>query len=89
MDDDNRAFAPCPTCGNDDIDSLVWDDPDGWNGFVLCLACGTLYNPMTGEERRLPDLPDRTPRLLSLKTNSVPFTNARSTPGRWRSDARP
>jgi hypothetical protein len=29
MKDDNRAFAPCPTCGNDDIDSLVWDDPDG------------------------------------------------------------
>ena len=52
MDDDNRACAPCPTCGNSDIDSLVWDDPDGWNGFVLCLACGTLYNPMTGEERR-------------------------------------
>jgi hypothetical protein len=52
MDDDNRAFAPRPTCGDDDIDSLVWDDPDGWNGFLLCLACGTLYNPMTGEERR-------------------------------------
>jgi|HubBroStandDraft_4_1064222.scaffolds.fasta_scaffold1096828_1 hypothetical protein len=45
MNDDNRASAPCPTCGNDDIDTLVWDDPDSWNGFVMCLACGTRYNP--------------------------------------------
>jgi uncharacterized Zn finger protein len=49
MNDDNRAFAPCPTCGNDDIDTLVWDDLYGWDGFVKCLACGTLYNPINGE----------------------------------------
>ena len=49
MDDDNRACTPCPTCGNDDIDKLVWDDPDGGADFVTCLVCGTRYNPITGE----------------------------------------
>jgi hypothetical protein len=29
MDNNDPAFAPCPTCGNDDVDTLVWDDPDG------------------------------------------------------------
>ena len=49
MNADNRAFAACPTCGNDDIDTLVWDDPDGGTDFVACLVCGTRYNPLTGE----------------------------------------
>jgi Zn ribbon nucleic-acid-binding protein len=52
MDDDNHAFAACPTCGNDDIDTLVWDDPDGGADFVTCLTCGTPYNPITGELQR-------------------------------------
>ncbi len=49
MNDENRAFVPCPTCGNDDIDTLVWDDPDGGIDFVVCLECGTRYHPFTGE----------------------------------------
>jgi uncharacterized Zn finger protein len=49
MNDNNRAFAQCPTCGNEDIDTLVWDDLYGWDGFVKCLACGTRYNPINGE----------------------------------------
>jgi hypothetical protein len=52
MDDDNRACAPCPTCGNDNVDTLVWDDPDGGADFVTCLVCGTRYNPITGELQR-------------------------------------
>jgi transcription elongation factor Elf1 len=52
LDDDNRAFAPCPTCGNDDVDTLVWDDPDGGADFVTCIPCGTRYNPITGQLQR-------------------------------------
>ncbi|MHB8217068.1 MAG: hypothetical protein ACYDDS_13405 [Candidatus Sulfotelmatobacter sp.] len=53
MNDDNRAFAPCPTCGNDDVDTLVWDGPDGGADFVTCLVCGTRYNPIKGELKQL------------------------------------
>jgi ribosomal protein S27E len=45
----NRFAVPCPTCGNDDIDTLVWDDPRGGADFVTCLVCGTRYDPITGE----------------------------------------
>jgi formate dehydrogenase maturation protein FdhE len=47
--EDNRAALPCPTCGNDDIDTFVWDDPDRGADFVTCLACGTRFNPISGE----------------------------------------
>ncbi len=43
MDQDNHAAVPCPTCGNDDIDTLVWDD-DVESDFVTCHACRTRYN---------------------------------------------
>jgi formate dehydrogenase maturation protein FdhE len=46
---DNRTFAPCPTCGNDDVDTLIWDDPDGGAEFVRCAVCGTRYSPINGE----------------------------------------
>jgi uncharacterized Zn finger protein len=52
MNNDNRAFIPCPTCGNDDVETLVWDELYGWDGFVKCLACGTIFNPMSGELQR-------------------------------------
>jgi len=51
MNDDNRAPIPCPVCGNDDIDTLVWDDPESGAQFVTCLACGTRYNPFTDESQ--------------------------------------
>jgi rubredoxin len=34
------GFA-CPSCGEDDIDSLVWIDDDK----VRCDSCGTVYDP--------------------------------------------
>lgn len=52
MNDDNRASVPCPTCGNDDVDSLIWDNPNGGSSFVTCFRCGTRYNPETGERQR-------------------------------------
>jgi len=52
MNDYNRAFAPCPTCGNDDIDTLVWDDPESGFDFVTCMVCATRHNPLTGEVQR-------------------------------------
>ena len=34
--------AECPTCGEDDMDALVWDDDaEG----VTCTTCGTHYVP--------------------------------------------
>jgi hypothetical protein len=47
----NQAPMPCPTCGNDDVDTLTWDDPEVGD-FVTCLACGTRYSPFTGETHR-------------------------------------
>lgn len=32
----------CPSCGERDMDCLVWED-DGEN--VRCATCGTIYNP--------------------------------------------
>lgn len=52
MYDDNCASDPCPLCSNDDVDTLVWDDPDLGTQFVTCLICGTRYNPLTGEIQR-------------------------------------
>lgn len=52
MDDNNRACTPCPLCGNDDMDTLVWDNPEHGTEFVTCLTCGTRYNPLTGEIQR-------------------------------------
>lgn len=49
MDDDNRSSDPCPICGNDDMDTLVWDDPDLGTELVTCLICGIRYSPLTGE----------------------------------------
>jgi hypothetical protein len=41
---------PCPMCGNDDVDTLAWDeDADDLAAFVNCILCGTRYNPFTGE----------------------------------------
>jgi formate dehydrogenase maturation protein FdhE len=52
MDDENRASFPCPVCGNDDIDGLVWDDPETGSDFVTCLICETRYNPLTNDIQR-------------------------------------
>jgi len=52
MDDDYQAAILCPTCGNDDVDTLVWDDPELGSDFVTCLICGTRYKPLTGEIQR-------------------------------------
>jgi ribosomal protein S27E len=49
MNDMNKAAVPCPTCGNDDIDTLIWDDPADLAAFVTCVLCGTRYNPFTGQ----------------------------------------
>ena len=43
---------PCPTCRNDDLDTLVWDDPEAGADNVICLVCGTRYNLLTGEFQR-------------------------------------
>jgi formate dehydrogenase maturation protein FdhE len=43
------GFVPCPTCGNDDVDTLVWDDEEGGADFVRCTVCGTRYDPISGE----------------------------------------
>lgn len=40
---------PCPTCGNEDVDTLVWDEPAEFTAFVTCILCGTRYSPFTGE----------------------------------------
>ncbi len=52
MDNNNRASDPCPTCGNDDVDKLVWDDPETGLDFVTCFVCGTRFSPLTGEIQR-------------------------------------
>ena len=52
MNDENRASMPCPNCGNDDINTLVWDDPDMGGDFVTCLVCGTRHNPLTNQIQR-------------------------------------
>ena len=44
-----KASVSCPECGNDDVDTLVWDDPDDVDDFVTCWLCGTRYKPSTGE----------------------------------------
>jgi len=44
-----KASVPCPECGNDDVDMLVWDDPAGEDGFLTCWLCATRYKPLTGE----------------------------------------
>jgi hypothetical protein len=31
----------CPRCGEDHVDSLVWEDDDK----VRCAGCGTVYDP--------------------------------------------
>ena len=49
MNDMNKASVPCPTCSNDDVDTLVWDDPDDLAAFVTCFLCETRYNPFTGQ----------------------------------------
>lgn len=43
------ALIPCPACGNDDPEALIWDEPDGGVNFVRCAVCGTRYDPFTGE----------------------------------------
>jgi len=48
-EDRRRALVPCPTCGNDDLDKLVFDDPASGVDLVACLICGTRYNQLTGE----------------------------------------
>jgi len=50
MDNDDRpALLPCPRCGNPDVDLMIWIDPDSRVDFVTCFACGTRYDPFTGE----------------------------------------
>jgi hypothetical protein len=49
MNDMNKASVPCPTCSNDDIDTLIWDDPAELTEFVTCFQCGTRYSPFTGQ----------------------------------------
>jgi len=48
-DAEGASFEPCPTCGNDNQDTLVWDDPEGGADFITCIVCGTRYDPLTGE----------------------------------------
>ena len=40
-----HARQACPTCKNDDVDKLIWDDPDDVYGYVTCLTCSTRYRP--------------------------------------------
>jgi len=40
-DDWSPPGPPCPRCGEDDIDSLVWIDDET----VRCMNCGTKYQP--------------------------------------------
>ncbi len=35
-------YNACPSCGERDMDRLMWED-DGEN--VRCATCGTIYNP--------------------------------------------
>ncbi len=46
---EKSGIVPCPTCSNDEMDTLVWDDPNGEAEFVVCPVCGARYNPFTGE----------------------------------------
>jgi len=47
-DHDSNLVPPkdaCPTCGERDIDCLVWTDDET----VRCAACGTEYQPLVGQ----------------------------------------
>lgn len=39
------ANHPCPHCKEDDVDNLIWDDPENIDGAVTCITCGTRYHP--------------------------------------------
>jgi len=51
-DHNTRMGVRCPTCGNDDMEGVVFDDPEGSADIVACLRCGTRYNLLTGEFER-------------------------------------
>ena len=38
----------CPSCGERDVDRLVWDDET-----VTCATCGVVYNPNEPKKRKL------------------------------------
>jgi len=46
---ENAELLPCPTCGTEDTEMLVWDTAIGEVDLVICPVCGTRYNPFTGE----------------------------------------
>ena len=41
MDKINKACVPCPECGEDDIDRLIWTS----NSTIECLSCDCQYDP--------------------------------------------
>ena len=41
-ENENAVCCPCPLCGEDDADRLVWQE-DGET--VRCSMCGTDYQP--------------------------------------------
>ena len=46
---ENSEPLPCPTCGNEETEALLWDNAAGETDLVICPVCGTCYNPFTGE----------------------------------------
>lgn len=41
MSDDEPVQFPCPTCGEADMDSLIWINDES----VRCATCGEIYKP--------------------------------------------
>lgn len=55
-DNDTNLVSPdaaCPTCGERDIDHLVWIDAPGGD-IVRCTKCGTEYDPLKPRPRNGP-----------------------------------
>jgi len=48
---ENSEPLPYPTYGNEEMETLLWDNADGETDFVICPVCGTRYNPFTGKLR--------------------------------------
>lgn len=45
MNDYVHAHLGCPVCHEDDVDKLIWDDPDDIDGAVTWWTCGARYYP--------------------------------------------
>ncbi len=41
LDDPDYVTTPCPRCGEDRVDFLVWLNDE----FVRCVSCGWTYRP--------------------------------------------